>query len=32
VWERETMTTKEAVETTVEEGCNRGVLFGLKRA
>jgi len=31
VWERETMTAAEAAETAAKEGCNRGVLFGLKR-
>jgi hypothetical protein len=32
VWKRETITMKEAVEIVSKEGCNRGVLLGLKRA
>jgi hypothetical protein len=32
VWERETIAVEEAAQTTSEEGCNRGVLLGLKGA
>jgi len=32
VWERDTIAAAEAIETSAEEGYNRGALLGLKRA